>query len=131
MPFAPTILEYLSNIVFKKIFKKCKKLDLSPHLCQQHMIQLSQDIKTLKLHLMILMDQLERKYFFKKNNPSYYELIEKFTKISNCGALLNTSYNLHGSPIVKNLNDALLVLDNSGLDGLITKNFLILKKTKN
>ena len=51
-----------------------------------------------------------------------------FSKITNCGALLNTSFNLHGSPIVENLEDALKVLNNSGLDGLLTKNYIILKK---
>ncbi len=63
----------------------------------------------------------------KKTNSDYYELINTFKDITKCGALLNTSFNLHGYPVVQNLDDALYVINNSGLDGLITKNYIILK----
>ena len=36
----------------------------------------------------------------KKHNSKLYEIIEEFSKIDNCGAVLNTSFNLHGYPIV-------------------------------
>ena len=51
----------------------------------------------------------------------------EFYKITNVGALLNTSFNLHGYPIVRTLQDALYVLNNSGLNGLLTKNYIIVK----
>ena len=125
MPFAPTILDKYSKKYLKNI-KKFKSPFMSTtydttELGYQNLKAASHDFD----------GSVRAQILFKKNNSSYYELIEKFAKISNCGALLNTSYNLHGAPIIKNLNDALFVLDNSGLDGLITKNFLILKKTKN
>lgn len=61
-------------------------------------------------------------------NPSYYELIEAFQKITGIGAILNTSFNLHGEPIVRNAEDAWHTFINSGLDGLLFEKKLILKK---
>ena len=40
-----------------------------------------------------------------KDNPEYYEIIKEFKKITGVGALLNTSLNLHGLPVVENIND--------------------------
>ena len=64
----------------------------------------------------------------KKDNPEYYEIIKNFKKITGVGALLNTSLNLHGLPVVRNAEDALYVFENSGLDSLILENFLFKKK---
>ena len=66
----------------------------------------------------------------KKSNRDYHKLIREFKKITGCGALLNTSFNLHGYPVVKNLKEAYNVLNKSDLDGIISKNNIILKKMK-
>ncbi|BCD91417.1 carbamoyltransferase [Francisella halioticida] len=63
----------------------------------------------------------------KEQNKEYYELIEEFTKITDIGALLNTSYNLHGLPVVNDVFDAMHVFENSGLKYLILEDFLISK----
>ena len=48
----------------------------------------------------------------KETCPTYYQLIQEFKEISGVGALLNTSLNIHGKPIVMNpidlLNEILL-----------------------
>ena len=41
--------------------------------------------------------------------------------------LLNTSFNLHGEPIVNNIQDALHVFENSQLDALWLNNHIIEK----
>jgi len=61
-------------------------------------------------------------------NQSYYRLISKFQDITGVGAILNTSFNLHGYPIVCSPRNALWVLDNSKLDGVAIGNFIISKK---
>lgn len=61
-------------------------------------------------------------------NPSYYELIEAFARVTGISGLLNTSLNLHGEPIASTVKDAIHVLGNSGLDGLILNDFMILKR---
>ncbi len=60
--------------------------------------------------------------------PSYYAVIEEFHKLSGVPALLNTSFNLHGDPIVNNLSDAVHTLRNSGLQYLVFEDRLIAKK---
>lgn len=65
-----------------------------------------------------------------EQNPEYYSLIKAFEKKTGIGALLNTSFNLHGKPIVCTARDAIDAFVKSGLDGLILPNFLIMKHTK-
>jgi carbamoyltransferase len=57
-------------------------------------------------------------------NPSYYALLEAFERITGRGIFLNTSFNLHGYPIVSHPQDALKVLDQSGLNWLAIGSFL-------
>ena len=59
--------------------------------------------------------------------PEYYKIIEAFKKITGVGALLNTSLNLHGLPVVENIRDAFKVFENSDLDILILENTMIKK----
>tara|TARA_B110000908_G_C10253829_1_gene453962 strand:- start:595 stop:2418 length:1824 start_codon:yes stop_codon:yes gene_type:complete len=64
----------------------------------------------------------------KTDNEKYYELIKAFEKRTGVGAVLNTSFNLHGSPIIKDFRDALYVFENSDLDMIILENTLVSKK---
>ncbi|BCS90770.1 MAG: carbamoyltransferase [Candidatus Micrarchaeota archaeon] len=43
----------------------------------------------------------------KSVNPVYYELISRFKKLSGYGVILNTSFNLHGYPIVNRPEEAI------------------------
>ena len=54
----------------------------------------------------------------KNNNPKLYKIIKSFEKMTGIGGLLNTSFNLHGEPIVNSPEDALHTLVNSDLDML-------------
>jgi len=63
-------------------------------------------------------------------NPGYYDLIAEFKSITNVGALLNTSFNLHGEPIVCTPHDALVTFMKSGLTRLQLEHYLISKKNK-
>jgi len=61
-------------------------------------------------------------------NPDYHDLIKEFEKITGVGALLNTSLNQHGDPIVCSPQDSLDVLEKSGLDMLLLNDILVSKK---
>ena len=64
-----------------------------------------------------------------ESNPRYYRLLTRFAEISGKrGGLLNTSFNLHGFPIVSSPSDALLVFKRSGLKNLALENFLLRKR---
>lgn len=61
-------------------------------------------------------------------NPEYHALIKAFENLTGIGAVLNTSFNLHGDPIVQTAREALDTFIRSDLDGLIFPNVLILKR---
>lgn len=58
-------------------------------------------------------------------NPQYHRLISQFEKKTGIGAVLNTSFNLHGFPIVETPKDALEVLRDSGLKWLALGRVLV------
>ena len=61
-------------------------------------------------------------------NPSYHHLLTEFQRLSGIAAVLNTSFNLHGYPIVSRPDDALEVFDRSGLRHLAIGNWLVEKR---
>ena len=54
-------------------------------------------------------------------------MINEFYKLTNVPALLNTSFNLHGNPVVHDLKDAIKTFDNCELKFLLINDFLIKK----
>jgi len=65
------------------------------------------------------------------SNPLFYQTIKKFKELTGVGALLNTSFNLHGYPVVGRPEDAIHVLENSGLDNLAFENYFVRKASHN
>jgi carbamoyltransferase len=61
-------------------------------------------------------------------NPSYHALLTEFQGLTGIGAVLNTSFNLHGFPIVSRPEDALDVFNRSGLTHLAIGNWLVSKR---
>lgn len=60
-----------------------------------------------------------------QQNPAFYRIIALFKELSGIGAVLNTSFNLHGYPIVESPTDALGVFDDSGLRYLVAEDLLV------
>lgn len=60
-------------------------------------------------------------------NPEYWEVIKTFERETSVPAILNTSFNLAGDPIVCTPQDALQTFFNCGMDCLALENFLIRK----
>ena len=62
----------------------------------------------------------------KDNNPDYYQILKEFEKRTGVGGLLNTSFNLHGKPIVLGIEESVYTFENSKLDAIqLSSNFLI------
>lgn len=61
-------------------------------------------------------------------NPDYYRLLTAFKQKTGVGALMNTSLNMHGYPLVATPEQALMTLEKSGLRNLALGSFLISKK---
>ena len=61
-------------------------------------------------------------------NPPYYRVIREFERRTGIGAVLNTSFNLHGEPLVASAEDAVDTFERSGLPHLALGHWLISKK---
>jgi len=61
-------------------------------------------------------------------NPEFWEIIKEFEKITGIGAILNTSFNLHGSPIVCSPDDAIRTFLSSRLDALLLEDTFISRR---
>jgi carbamoyltransferase len=63
----------------------------------------------------------------RNDNEFIYDTISEFSIITGRGGLLNTSFNVHGSPIVNKTDEALEIFLNTDLDCLLLGNYFILK----
>jgi carbamoyltransferase len=60
-------------------------------------------------------------------NPNYEKVLKTFEENTGAGGLLNTSFNLHGYPIVCTPEQAVWTLENSGLDTMAIGNYVVEK----
>lgn len=63
------------------------------------------------------------------SNPSYHSLLRHMADMSGEAVVLNTSFNLHGYPIVATAEDALDVFRRSGLEFMQLASFIVRKPT--
>ena len=120
MPFAPIILnEYQDELI-----NNPKKID-SPHMTIAFETKDGKNMIPAAVHRS---DGTARAQLLEKHeNPLLWELIYRFYKKTGIPAMLNTSLNLHGYPIVRTITDALHVFENSDLNVLWLNNHLIKK----
>jgi carbamoyltransferase len=76
------------------------------------------------------MDLTVRPQVVNELNPGYRDVIRAFKKRTGVGAILNTSFNLHGFPVVGTPEVAIHTLENSDLDGLALGSTLVWRKDK-
>ena len=62
-----------------------------------------------------------------KDNPAYHSLIKAFESLTGVGAVMNTSFNIHGEPIVGNPEQAIETFVRCGLHHLLIGNILVSK----
>ncbi len=60
-------------------------------------------------------------------SPGYHRLLRHFEALTGIGGVLNTSFNLHGFPVVCSPGEAMAVFHDSGLRHLAIGNFLVSK----
>ncbi|UXM84632.1 carbamoyltransferase C-terminal domain-containing protein [Methanococcus aeolicus] len=117
MPFAPTMLYDYVEEYFK-----------NPHY-NPFMTTLF-DVKKEyinKIDGVVHNDDTTRAQTLKKEfNPTYYNIIDYVNGVVNVPFVLNTSFNLHGEPIVCNEQDALKSFKSVG-DALLLGNYLFMK----
>jgi len=63
-------------------------------------------------------------------NPNYYDLIDRFDRLTGCPVLVNTSFNVRGEPIVCSPEDAYRCFMRTHIDYLVLGPFLLDKATQ-
>ena len=117
MPFAPTMLyEHIDDYLINPIYSPFMTMlfDVKPE---------SKD----KIDGVVHVDNTTRAQVLKREfNKTYYDIINHVYENMDIPAVLNTSFNLHGEPIVCNEQDALKSFKSVG-DALLLENWLIEK----
>ena len=124
MPFAPTILKEFAHLYIKDFDQIISNTD--------SMITAFEATEKGRIDLISAVHPsdytLRPQVLEESQNKDYYDLIKWFYKITGVPSLLNTSFNLHGYPMVSTLDQALFAFKNSKLDYLIIENFVVSKK---
>ena len=61
-------------------------------------------------------------------NPAFYDIIRAFKELTGCAAIINTSFNVRGEPIVCTPEDAYRCFMRTEMDELVLGSFLLSKK---
>ena len=121
MPFTPSILDK-----FEKKYILNEKRIFSPYMAITF-----DSTKTAEKEMPAAMHPydftIRPQIVTKEYNADYYDIIEKFSKLTKIGAVLNTSFNLHGEPNVLKPEDALHTVENSSLKYLAMEDYLFEK----
>ena len=121
MPFAPSIIEERASEYFndpKNIHPKFMTFAFNVIEGRQQDLAAASHPKDHTIHPQIVSID---------SNPDYHSILSKYLNITGHGVILNTSFNLHGEPIVYGAKDAFRVLELSGLRHLALNNFIISK----
>src|SRR5215467_1597523 len=122
MPFAPTILaerasDYLDNT---------KRLP-SPYMMLA--MPTRAEAREALVAAIHPQDATARPQILERTwNPEYHAVISEFERRTGVGAVLNTSFNLHGEPVVCSAADAVDTFERSGLPHVAVGHWLISKK---
>ncbi|HBC87125.1 MAG TPA: hypothetical protein DCZ94_09245 [Lentisphaeria bacterium] len=125
MPFAPASMEDKLDLVvdvpnsLKKSYSPYMMFtfDVKPAMYDKIVAGIHQADKTARAQTVS-----------QKIYPEFYDIISKFFQKTGIPTVLNTSFNLHGFPIVQGACDAIDVYLNSELDVLVVGNYLITRK---
>ncbi|MEI6424471.1 MAG: carbamoyltransferase C-terminal domain-containing protein, partial [Lentisphaerota bacterium] len=125
MPFAPASMEDKLDIIVEvpDSLKECYSpymmftFDVKPAMYDKIVAGVHQADKTARVQTVN-----------PKSYPDFYDIISKFFEKTGIPTVLNTSFNLHGFPIVEGACDSINVYLNSELDVLAVGDYLITRK---
>ena len=128
MPFAPSILEDWAS----RYIENWKALQSKVFASSQYMITAFKSTRLGQEHLRAAIHQKDKtlrpQIVIQSREPRLYDLLKHFEKLTGMGGIMNTSFNLHGYPLVGTLEQAWFTFTKSGLQHLAMENFMISKK---
>jgi len=118
MPFAPTLLE-------ERAAEYLKESNVAPYMILAFDTTDKREDIIAGVHAFDLTCRPQT--LSNNRNLGYRKVLEAFEDRTGVGGLLNTSFNLHGYPMVCNPKIALWTFENSQLDGLVLGKYFIEK----
>lgn len=117
MPFAPVILEeYADNVLMG--WKK--KHDSSKHMTLTYKVKPEW---VEKIKGVVHVDGTVRPQIInKETNPVYYSILKEYCNKTGIPVLINTSFNAHGEPMLRTVEDGLKALEHDRIDLLVAGN---------
>ena len=137
-PFAPAILEEKVNTVFKTKIKSPYMLFVSElkeevrkklTLQQENLFGIEKlNVPKSSLPAITHVDYSARiQTVSKRTNPRFYSIIKAFERKTGCPAVVNTSFNVRGEPIVCTPEDAYRCFIRTEMDILVLENQILFK----
>ncbi len=138
-PFAPSVLEEKIEKYFNLDRPSPYMLIVSP-VKEKHRNALQDNYNELDMYdrlyhvrsdipAIVHVDYSARIQSVNKNtNPNYWNLIKAFEKLTGCGIVVNTSFNVRGEPIVCTPKDAYTCFMRTEMDWLVIGNSLFEKE---
>lgn len=118
-PFAPSILHEFGNEYFEKY-------SYTPFM--EKTLTFREEVRD-KVPAVVHVNHTGRlQSVTKEMNEKYYQLIERFNKLTGIPLVVNTSYNVMGKPIAHDLHDVMAVFFSSSIDAVIINNYVIERK---
>jgi len=119
-PFAPSVLEEAGTSLFEHYYT-------TPFMTLTFQVKAE---KKADIAAAVHVDGSSRVQSVRRDqNERYYDLIKSFEARTGVPAVLNTSFNLKGEPIVNSPFDAVRTFYTSGLDALIMDCYIIVKSS--
>ncbi len=116
-PFSPTILEECKDEYLKNPSSN-KFMTMSFDITEEAKKDLSAAVH--------IDGTCRPQILMKEDNETFYAIIKRFKEKTGVGGVLNTSFNLHGDPIVRKPEEAIKSMKKIGLDFLLCDDFIIM-----
>ena len=120
MPFAPAMLAERSD----EYVVNPKKMD-SPYMIMT--FDTTDKVNQFPAGVQPYDRSARPQFVHQDQSPGFHRVISRFAERMGRAVVLNTSFNLHGFPIVSSAADAVDVLERSGLENLAVADYLIRK----
>lgn len=140
-PFAPSVLAEDCSLWFEHAGKSPYMLLVKP-VKKEHRKSIPQDYNRMDIREKLYTDRSDLpaithidftariQTVHKETNPAYHNLLQAFKSITNCGVLINTSFNVRGEPIVCTPEDAYRCFMRTEMDALVVGDYLFLKESQ-
>ncbi len=119
-PFAPSIMEEEAERLLEYDNKGKDKFMTMAYMVKKEKRNVTKSV----MHI----DGSARAQMVGRENPIYYDFIKQVKNISGNGIVLNTSFNVHGFPIVMDPDDAIMTMKKTNSKYMFINGFFVTNK---